>query len=213
MPATKPTSDERELRAVSGNLELRAATGADSGRTATGYAALFNVKSNVAGCWTEEIKPGAFAKSLRSIDVLALISHDTGRVVGRKGAGTLTVREDDTGLAFENQLPNTTDGNDLAVQLERGDISGMSFGFTSRQEEWDYSVEPPHRTIIEADLYEITYTPCPVYPDTAVGLRSLDRAREEQRKLHNRQGWLHRKADSEQRFRHLPRHSGQPPEA
>lgn len=212
MPAS-PKTDDREVRALTGNIEIRAAAADGSGRTAVGYAALFNVTSNVAGCWTEEFKPGAFTKSLRSIDVLALHSHDTGRVVGRTGAGTLSLVEDDKGIAFENQLPNTTDGNDLVVQIERRDIPGMSFGFTSRQEEWDYSVDPPHRTVIEADLYEITYTPCPVYTDTAVGLRSLDRARQEQRKDHNRQGWLQRKADSEQRFRRLPRNSGQPPEA
>lgn len=212
MPAS-PKTDDRELRAITGNIEIRAAADAGAGRTAIGYAALFGVKSNVAGCWTEEFRTGAFSKSLRSIDVLALKSHDTARVVGRTGAGTLNLREDDKGVAFENQLPDTTDGNDIAVSVDRGDIPGMSFGFTSRQEEWDYSGDLPHRTVIEADLYEITYTPCPVYPDTTVGLRSLDRARAEERKTHNRQGWLSRKADSEQRFRRLPRHSGQPPEA
>jgi hypothetical protein len=36
--------------------------------------------------------------------------------------------------------------------------------------------------MIEADLYEITYTPLPGLSGHEVGLRSLDRAREERRK-------------------------------
>jgi hypothetical protein len=85
----------------------------------------------------------------------------------------------------------------------------MSFGFTSRQEEWDYSVDPPHRTIIEADLYEITYTALPGLSGHG-GRPALARGcaqSAEERKNHNRQGWLERKADSEQRIRN---DSGQP---
>ena len=137
--------------------------------------------SDIGGYFTEVIAPGAFASSLSTRDVLALISHDIGRVVGRKGAGTLTLREDDTGLGFENALPDTSDGRDLAVQIDRGDIGGMSFGFISRREEWDETGDIPKRTILEADLYEITYTALPQYPDTTVALRSLEGARNERR--------------------------------
>ena len=43
------------------------------------------------------------------------------------------------------------------------------------------------RTIIEAELYEITYTAFPAYPDTEVGMRSLEHARNEMRQ-HNKTG-------------------------
>lgn len=179
-PATKPSSEGREVRAVTRGLEIRSASEGE-GRTAAGYAALFNVETDIGGYWKETIAPGAFSKSLQERDVVALHSHDTGRVVGRTGAGTLTLREDATGLAFSNDLPDTSDGRDLAVQIERQDIPGMSFGFITRKQEWDETVEPPKRTILEADLYEITYTAFPAYPDTSVGLRSLEAAREEHR--------------------------------
>jgi HK97 family phage prohead protease len=165
-------------RARSRPLELRAAAADGAARPQRGYAALFNVETDIGGYWTEEIAPGAFTRSLRENDVVALHSHDTGRVIGRTGAKTLTLREDDKGLAFENELPGTTDGNDLAVSIERGDIPGMSFGFITRKQEWDETVDPPKRTILEADLYEITYTAFPQYPDTEIGLRSLEQARE-----------------------------------
>lgn len=207
MPATKPTTDGRETRAITTGLELRAAAKDGEGRTATGYAALFGAKTAIGSYWTEEIAPGAFTKSLRENDVVALHSHDLGRVMGRTGAKTLTLREDDKGLAFENELPNTTDGNDLAVSIDRGDIPGMSFGFITRKQEWDETVDPPHRTILEADLYEITYTAFPAYPDTEVGLRSLEEARKsaaDELKERNRLGWLERKARTEQRIRRIP---------
>lgn len=186
--ATNRPTDGRETRAISISLETRAA-GADNGegRTATGYAVLFDVESNIGGYWIETIAPGAFTQSLRSIDVVALHSHDTGRVVGRLGAGTLSLREDETGLAFENALPDTSDGRDLAISIDRGDIPGMSFGFITTRQEWDETVDPPRRRILEAEIYEITYTAIPQYPDTTVGLRSLEGARDERRN-HNRAG-------------------------
>ncbi len=180
----KPTNsrpDGRETRAITVPLEMRAAADGETGRTAAGYAAVFGVETSVGGYWTEVVAPGAFAASLAKRDVIAIHTHNTGRVLGRMNAGTLSLREDAKGLAFENLLPDTTDGRDLAVQIDRGDIAGMSFGFVAVREEWNDLVEPPKRTILECDLYEITYTPLPQYPDTEVGMRSLDAARNERR--------------------------------
>lgn len=174
---TKPKIDDRENRAVTRALELRAAD--NKPRTASGYAALFNSTTDIGGYWKETIAPGAFTRSLKERDVIAVHSHNTGRVVGRMNAGTLSLREDETGLAFENELPETTDGRDLAISIDRGDIPGMSFAFRATKQEWDDTVDPPHRTIIEAELYEITYTALPAYPDTTVGLRSLEHLRTE----------------------------------
>lgn len=178
-----PSTPERERRSITEGMELRFAQDAKPGeaRTAEGYAALFNVETDVGGYFTEVIAPGAFTRSLAEHDCLALHTHDVGRVVGRKAAGTLEVSEDEKGLAFRNVLPDTSDGRDLAVQIERGDIAGMSFGFISVRSEWDETVDPPKRTVIEARLLEITYTPIPQYTDTEVGLRSLEHARDERR--------------------------------
>lgn len=204
MPATKPTTDQREIRAINIGLEVRAASEGETGRTAHGYAALFNSEADIGGYWKETIAPGAFSKSLAERDVLAVHSHDTGRVVGRLKAGTLSLREDSKGLAFENQLPDTTDGRDLIVQIDRGDIAGMSFGFVATRQEWDETVDPPHRTITEARLYEITYTPMPQYDDTSVGLRSLEHARNERRE-HNVAGARSRIAARRARQAHAER--------
>ncbi len=190
MPA--PKSDGREQRAITLPIEVRTvAHGDGNGRTVRGYAAIFNSETDIGGYWREQIAPGAFTETLKTADVLALYSHRTDRVVGRSSAGTLRLQEDDKGLAVEIDLPDTTDGRDLAVLIERGDVNGMSFGFVTRKQEWDETVDPPLRTIREVELYEVTITAFPAYPDTEIGLRSLEHVRNERRE-HNQAGALGR---------------------
>lgn len=180
-PATSKTADGRETRANVARFEIRAAGADDAGRTVVGYAAVFNSETDICGYWTEVVAPGAFARSLRENDVVALYSHDTGRVIGRMSAKTLRIAEDDKGLKVEIDLPDTGDGRDLAVLIERGDVTGMSFGFCTRKQEWDETVEPPKRTVLDVDLLEVTITAFPAYPDAEVGLRDLEGARKERR--------------------------------
>jgi len=168
-----------ELRATTASPELLAGT---KGKTAKGYAALFNTRAEIAGAFVEVIAPGAFQGAVEGADVRALIDHDSGRVIGRTKAGTLRLAEDDQGLMVEIDLPDTTDGRDLAVQLERGDISGMSFGFRVTKEEWDETGDMPVRTIRAVDLFEVSAVAFPAYADTTIALRSLDQARKEQRR-------------------------------
>ncbi|WP_454599115.1 HK97 family phage prohead protease [Qipengyuania sp. SM2507] len=189
MPA--PKTDGRERRSFSKGLELRAEGDGESGTTTKGYACLFNNVADIGGYWQERFAPGAFGKSLGERDVVALHSHDDGRPMGRMSRDTLRIAEDDKGLRFENDLPDTQDGRDLATSIDRGDIEGMSFRFRSLKEEWDETQDPPMRTVIEAELYEITYTAFPAYPDTEVGMRSLEHARREQRN-HNKSAALSR---------------------
>lgn len=169
-----------ERRATAKPPEVRASDAA--GKVARGYAALFNAPTDIGGQFREVIAPGAFAETLKAADIRALIDHDSGRVIGRTKAGTLRLSEDDTGLLAEIDLPDTSDGRDLAVQLERGDVSGMSFGFFVRKEQWDETGDMPVRTIIAVDLLEVSAVAFPAYPDTTLALRSLETARKEQRR-------------------------------
>lgn len=181
----------REIRTLTDGLELRFAKrddGEEGGtRTTKGYACLFDNVTDIGGYWQERFSKGAFTKSLGERDVVALHSHDGGRPMGRMSRDTLRLKEDDKGLAFENDLPDTNDGRDLATLIERGDIEGMSFQFRALKEEWDETRDPPMRTVIEAELREITYTAFPAYADTEVGMRSLDKLRAEKRE-HNKAG-------------------------
>lgn len=166
-----------EIRSVSAHVEKRA-----DGKTIAGYAAVFNSKADIGGYFREQISPGAFADTIKNDDVRAYFDHDSGRVLGRKSAGTLRLKEDDKGLAVEIDLPDTTDGADVRALLERGDVDGMSFGFIVRKETWDETQDPPLRTIQAVELREVSVVSEPAYTDTSVGLRSLEAARAE----HNR---------------------------
>lgn len=193
---------ERETRTLKRKIDVRAA--GDSGRKIGGYAAVFNSETDIGGYFREKIAPGAFAEAIKT-DVRALIDHDSGRVIGRTTAGTLRMVEDEAGLAVEIDLPDTTDGRDLATLIERGDISGMSFGFMVTKQSWDETGDVPLRTIEAVDLFEVSVVAFPAYDDTSIAMRSLDTARG--KGLVNHLGATRRiserKARMEQQFRKI----------
>ena len=162
-----------ETRTLSRRLECRAG---DAGKMIGGYAAVFNSQTDIGGYFKEVIAPGAFRDALKG-DVRALIDHNSGRVIGRTTAGTLRLAEDASGLAVEIDLPDTTDAQDLAKLIERGDISGMSFGFEVTKQTWDETGDVPVRTIEAVNLFEVSVVAFPAYPDTTIAMRSLDEAR------------------------------------
>lgn len=106
-------------------MEVRAA-----GRRLKGYAATFGTEARIAD-FTEVILPGAFRGSLMpSRDVLALVDHDPSKVLARTRSGSLRLAEDPRGLSFSLDVPDTQAGRDVLALAERGDLGGMSFGFT-----------------------------------------------------------------------------------
>lgn len=172
-----------EKRALSAAPELRAD---GEKKTAKGYALLFNVETRIGDWFREVIAPGAFTETINNDDIRALVDHDTGRVIGRKSAGTLRLNEDAKGVAVEIDLPDTTDGRDLAVSLDRGDISGMSFSMHVTGESWeDVEGDIPLRTITKAQMGEVSAVAFPQYEETEIALRSLKKARETQKRSHN----------------------------
>lgn len=166
---------EIEKRSGELGVEVREA---DGKRTLIGYAAVWNSDTTIGDYFIERIAPGAFTKALRG-DILALYDHDMGRVLGRTKSKTLRLAEDNHGLKVEIDVPDTSDGNDLWTLVGRGDVSGMSFAFRATKQEWDESGPMPKRTVIEAELYEVTATANPAYPDTSLAVRSLEKARED----------------------------------
>src|SRR3546814_7443339 len=86
-------------------IEKRATAGVSAnGRKLTGYVAKFDTPTTIGGGFTETIKRGAFAASLASDrDIIAMADHDPARVLGRPKSGSLTLREDETGLALDRK--------------------------------------------------------------------------------------------------------------
>lgn len=157
---------------MAGQIEKRGASAPQAqGRKLTGYAAVFDTPANIAG-FVEVIRPGAFRDLNR--DIVAMIDHDPKQVLGRTKSGTLRLREDAKGLAYEIDLPDTTQARDLLVQVERGDIGGMSFGFTVPEGGQTWS-EGRRREINRATLHEISVVHSwPAYSGTSVEARQKD---------------------------------------
>lgn len=156
-------------------LEIRSNGGLTAtGKTLTGYAAVFNSETDLGG-FTEVIRNGAFTKSLGGgANIRALYQHQGDALLGTTRGGTLQLREDGKGLAFELALPDTSHGRDLAVLVSRGDVAGCSFGFRVRAggERWEQRSGKPVRELIDVELVEITLTSDPAYQDTTVAMRS-----------------------------------------
>jgi HK97 family phage prohead protease len=170
------TLSKLETRVFEFDLELR-----EEGdeMSLTGYAALFNSRSENLGGFTEVIAPGAFSRSLKSRnDVKLLWNHDTSAVMGSTRAGTLKLYEDEKGLRVEAALPNTTHGRDAKELIKRGDVSGFSFGFSMPGKGGDeWNSEGTERTLRSVRLHEVSLTPFPAYTATngTAQVRGLDK--------------------------------------
>jgi hypothetical protein len=162
--------------------EIRAEpAGEDRKPRFAGYAAVFNELSEDLGGFREKILPGAFADAIAGDDVRALFNHDANYVLGRNRAGTLTLREDDHGLAFEIEAPDTQWARDLHVSVERGDVSQCSFGFRVMDDTWYTEDGEDRRDLKKVRLFDISIVTYPAYTGTEASARSLD-APEERKK-------------------------------
>ena len=142
-----------------------------------GYAAVFDKPSQDLGGFIEVIRAGAFTASLQNeTNIRALYHHDMKSLLGTTRANTLRLNQDEKGLAFELDLPDTTDGKDLAVLIDRGDIAGCSFGFRVKPDgdRWERRSSQVIRELLDVELIEITLTSNPAYQDTTVARRDLD---------------------------------------
>jgi uncharacterized protein len=166
-------ANEIEKRIISSELRV---DGGDSGkRKIYGYAAKFDKWSEDLGGFREKIAPGAFNNSIVNADVRALFNHNPDIILGRTTAGTLRLREDQTGLRMEINPPDTQAARDIMTSIDRGDITQQSFAFRTIQDDWSYPKGgDAERTLIEVELHDVSPVTYPAYPDTSVGLRSLD---------------------------------------
>ena len=143
-----------------------------------GYAAVFGQETNIGGMFTEVIERGAFKKAIGRDDVVFLINHE-GLPLARTRSGTLTLAEDERGLYMEAMLDQSDpDVRSIVPKMKRGDLDKMSFAFLPVRQEWNDSLNPPRRTIREAQLFDVSIVTTPAYDGTEIALRSLQEYRE-----------------------------------
>jgi HK97 family phage prohead protease len=130
----------------------------------------------IAGQFVEVIRRGAFRRSLETgqgRNLVALFNHNTDLILGRRSNGTLKVREDSRGLAFELDIAPTSTGNDVLKLLRRADVVGCSFRFGTVKDAWKRGAtkdDLPFRELLEVEIDEITLTPMPAYESTSVSI-------------------------------------------
>jgi HK97 family phage prohead protease len=184
------TPEKRFLASI--DCELRVKKNDDGVRTIIGYAAKFGKISQDLGGFREIIDPKAFEKVVNSADVRGLKNHDPGQLLGRTKSGTMRLTTDETGLRYEIDIPNTQIGRDLVTEIERGDIDGSSFSFTTEADGWDETTNPPTRTLYSVrDLFDVGPVTYPAYLDTEASVRMFlhhqeARAQERQREEESR---------------------------
>jgi len=156
-----------------------------------GYVVKWNQRSHVITDWfgdkfVERVAKGAFTRSLQEKeDIKAFWDHKTHMVLGSTKAGTLELTEDDIGLRYKIIPPDNTWGRDAVESIRRGDVSGTSFGFYTRKDDWEYLAEEDlyQRTLLDIDLVEISPTPLPAYPDSEAQISERNLSHESKEKL------------------------------
>jgi len=166
-------------------LEIRQA---DHGRepTIAGYAVVFDSWSEPLADgrgrpFRERFAGGAFDRWLATNpDIRALWNHNSDFPLGRTRNGTLRVAKDTHGIRFEIDPPETSWGADALASIQRGDVSGVSFEFATKRDGTADHWERPggdgiaFRTVLDADLREISPVVFPAYPATQVAVRSVE---------------------------------------
>lgn len=173
--------DTDEARTLFLPVTVRAKTDQAEGDVLEGYAALFDEWAQIGDdSWgfMESIAPGAFASSLKDDDIRSFFNHDSNVVLGRMSAKTAEFSEDDKGLKAVIRPPDTTAARDVVTLIKRGDVTGMSFMFRTKKDEWtepEKKGELPKRRLLDVQLFEAGPVTFPAYEATSISAR--DRAK------------------------------------
>lgn len=177
---------KKELEQRSYCFEVRAEE-TERGKVITGRPIVYNSRTDI-GFFDEIIESGALDNADLT-DVRFLVNHDISRIPlarSRRNNGNstmlLTVDAEGMGIRVDLDTENNTEARALYSAVERGDISGMSFKFGVRDEEWDNleSEHPTRRIKSISTVVEVSAVTFPAYNSTTINARSkeaLDNAR------------------------------------
>ena len=180
------TEKNKPLEQRSYNFEVRAEE-SETGNIITGRPIVYNSRTDL-GWFDEIIEPGAL-NNTDLTDVRFLVNHDTSKIPlarsrRNNGNSTMQLTTDNDGLGIRVTLDteNNTEARSLYSAVQRGDISGMSFMFGIRDEEWeDLDSDHPTRHIKDiSTVVEVSAVTFPAYESTEINARrkeALDNAR------------------------------------
>lgn len=152
-------------------------------RYAEGMGVVYNRETKIFDWLREIIRPGAFDEFLReNPEVKSFFNHSPNQVLSTTQSNpALEISDTDEGLRYRSPIPPTTYGNDLAVNLERGNVRGSSFAFRVVEDVITENREDDTilREITKAEIYEVGPVTNPAYVDTTADVRSSEDVYEE----------------------------------
>lgn len=170
----------KPLEQRSYNFEVRAEE-TDAGNIITGRPIVYNSRTDL-GWFDEIIEPGAL-NNTDLTDVRFLVNHDTSKIPlarsrRNNGNSTMQLTTDNDGLGIRVALDteNNSEARALYSAVQRGDISGMSFMFGIRDEEWE-NLDSDHPTRHIKDIstvVEVSAVTFPAYESTEINARSKE---------------------------------------
>ena len=141
-----------------------------------GSVGVFGTASDL-GLHTEELERGVFRKYMANgASVPFLLEHNSNRLpLATTHAKTLRIEESPTAVEVEADIADTSDGRDLYVSTQRGDVRGMSWGAVVGRGNSKVTLRngKPHRLITGfKKVVDVSATWDPAYPSTTAEFRS-----------------------------------------
>ncbi|WP_301420244.1 HK97 family phage prohead protease [Mammaliicoccus lentus] len=140
-----------------------------------GTAIVFNKPTpvkDILGSYNEVITRSAL-NGIKLNDTRLLVSHDMNRIPLAKSPKTMDIWTDDVGMHFRAKLPDTEEARSVYTAVKRGDLTGMSFGFTCSKDGSLYDVNTRTRTINKIDkVLEFSIVNFPAYAEASVEARN-----------------------------------------
>src|SRR6266481_285573 len=164
---------KKEVRFIAQDVRT---SGDSKKRKLTGHSAVFGQRAQI-GSFLETIQPGAFKQVLSQpdLDCVFLVNHNPDFLIGRT-PDTLRLWEDEVGLAFECDLPDTTLAADVLEQVRVRNLRSCSFGFIVCEggDTWQKLPDGTMlRTITSVEaLLDSSVVNSPAYAGTDIGARS-----------------------------------------
>jgi uncharacterized protein len=172
--------------------------GSNDGFNLNGYGAVFGQSTEInswEGTFEEEIRKGAFKKTLRERQPVMQFDHGRHPLIGSIPIASIReLREDDEGLYTEARMSDNWLIEPVRMAIAEGNIKGMSFRFDVVREKWFDNAGkelrdpmeiadllwspgdrgPLKRELIELRLHELGPVVFPAYTQTTVGVRARE---------------------------------------
>lgn len=160
--------------------EVRAEQNEEHGTYITGQPIVFGASTDIGGMYEEIIDEGALdGADLK--DVRFLVNHNVNMIPlarsrNNNANSTMQLEKVQGGLNIRADLDTEHNETSRALYsaVSRGDISGMSFMFTVKRDEWeDLTSDYPKRHIKEIGrVFEVSAVTAPAYEQTSIEARS-----------------------------------------